>query len=57
VALQTVMSTVMLAGFIWVVLYLLPKARREDDTFAVACALLSALVALIGWLLLATSTR
>jgi hypothetical protein len=35
---------------VWVFNYQLPKARREQDTFAVICSLLTALVAL-AWLL------
>ena len=31
---------------LWVFSYQLPKARREQDTFAVICSLLTALVAL-----------
>ncbi len=43
------LSVVSLAGFIWVTAYLVPKARREQDTFALVCSLITALVALIGF--------
>ena len=54
---ESVLSFVMLTGFIWVVGYQLPKAKREHDRFAVVCSLFTAFIALIGWLLIGTSTR
>lgn len=54
---QIVLSVVALGGSIWVLLYLLPKARRERDRFGILCSLLTALVGLIGWLLLGIGTR
>ena len=50
-------SLVLLAGLIWVLRYLLPKARRERDPFALACAIVAALVALAGWLWIGVGTR
>lgn len=54
---EEAVSLVLLGGFIWVVTVLVPKARRERDWFAVACALSAALVALLGWLLLGSAVR
>lgn len=54
---QFVVSVLMLGSSIWVLLFLLPKARREGDKFAVICSLLTALVGLIGWLFLGIGTR
>ena len=48
------LSLFSLAGFIWVVVFLLPKARREHDTFVLICSLLTALVTLIGFLFIGT---
>ena len=56
-AIESALSIMMLGGFIWAVRFLLPKAKREHDTFGVICALLTALAALIGWLLIGTGTR
>ncbi len=44
-------------AFIWVLLYLLPKARKEHDAFAIVCSILSALAAFAGWLLIGTTAR
>jgi hypothetical protein len=44
--LETAAQTVALGVVVWVFNYQLPKARREQDTFAVICSLLTALVAL-----------
>jgi hypothetical protein len=49
---ENVMSVVMLGGSIWVLLYPLPRARREHDGFGIVCSLLTALVGLVGWLFL-----
>jgi hypothetical protein len=54
---ENVISIVMLGGSIWVLLFLLPKARREHDTFAIICSLLTALVGLIGWLFIGVGTH
>jgi thiol:disulfide interchange protein len=51
------LSVVMLGAFIWVLMFLLPKARREHDRFGIVCSLLAALVALIGWLYIGIGTR
>jgi uncharacterized membrane protein len=47
----------MLGGFIWTVRFLLPKAVRERDPFALTCAVLTAVLALIAWLLIGVGTR
>lgn len=48
---ETAFSVAMLAGFIWSVSFLLPKAVRERDALALSCALLTAVLALLAWLL------
>jgi hypothetical protein len=48
--LESAVATLMLGGAIWSVLFLLPKARREQDTFGIVCSLLMALLGLMGWL-------
>ena len=47
---QIAISVLMLGGAIWSVLFLLPKTRREQDTFGIVCSLLMALLGLMGWL-------
>jgi hypothetical protein len=44
--LDTAAQVAALGVVLWVFTYQLPKARREQDTFAVICSLLTALVAL-----------
>ena len=55
-ALETVLSIATLGAFIWVVRFLLPKALKERDSMALACAVLSAILALLMWLLIGVST-
>lgn len=55
--LQTVLSIAMLSSAIWSILYLLPRARREEDRFGVACALMLALLGLFGCLFVGVGTR
>jgi hypothetical protein len=43
---ETAAQIAALGVVVWVFNYQLPKARREHDTFAVICSLLTALVAL-----------
>jgi hypothetical protein len=45
--LETVLSIAMLAGFIWAVRFLLPKALKEHDAMALTCAVLTAVLALL----------
>jgi hypothetical protein len=54
---EAALSVAMLAAFIWVLAWLLPRARREHDTFALVCALLTALVALVAFLFIGIGTR
>ena len=54
---ETVLSIATLGAFIWVVRYLLPKAVKERDSMALACAVLTAIVALLMWLLIGVGTR
>ena len=55
--LETVLTTVMLGGFIWVVGFQLPKATRERDRLGIIYAVVAALVALIGWLFIGITAR
>jgi hypothetical protein len=50
-------SIVLLAGFIWAVLFLLPKAVKEHDRLALTCAVLTAVLALAAWLLVGVGVR
>ena len=54
--LETVLSIATLGAFIWVVRFLLPKALKEHDSLALTCAVLSAILALLMWLLIGVST-
>ncbi len=54
---QTALSVLMLAAVFWVLMFLLPKARRDHDRFAIVCSVLTALVALVGWLFLGVGAR
>ncbi len=55
--LETVLSIATLGAFIWVVRYLLPRALKEHDSMALACAVLTAIAALLMWLLIGVGTR
>jgi len=48
------LSVFLLGASIWSLLFLLPRARREDDRFGVVCSLLAALLGLVGWLFIGT---
>ena len=54
---QTLASTAMLGGFIWAVRFLLPRAINERDTLALTAALLTAVLALLAWLLIGVGVR
>jgi hypothetical protein len=43
-------EVVALATAIWVFAFQLPKARRDQDPFALICSLLTGLLALVAWL-------
>ena len=49
---ESLLQVVTLAGLIWVARFLLPKAARADDRFALICTLASAALVLFLWLLL-----
>jgi hypothetical protein len=51
-SLETAFSVAMLGCFIWAVRFLLPRAVREHDVLALTCAVLTALLALVMWLLI-----
>jgi hypothetical protein len=53
---ETVLSIAMLAIVIWDVRFLLPKASRERDPLALACAVLTGVLALVMWLMVGVST-
>lgn len=54
---EGLVSVVMLGACIWALAYLLPRARRQQDTFGVICALLAALAGLFGFLFFGIGTR
>ena len=56
-SLETLVSVASLAGFIWGLRFLLPRARREHDRLALACAVLTCVVALLAWLLIGVGTE
>ena len=55
--LETALSIGMLGGFIWVVRYVVPRAVKEQDPMALTCAVLTAVLALVAWLLIGVGTR
>jgi hypothetical protein len=55
--LETVLSVAMLGCFIWVVRFLLPKAIKQHDPIALTCVVLTAVLALVLWLLIGVGTR
>ena len=54
---ETLFSIAMLGAFIWAVRFLLPKAMKEDSGLALTSAVLTALFALLLWLLVGVETR
>ena len=54
---DAVSSIALLGSFIWAVRYLLPKAVSEQDGMALTCAVLTAALALLAWLLIGVSVR
>ena len=50
-------STAMLAAFIWVLTFLLPRATKARDGMALTTALLSAILAALAWLFLSAGIR
>ena len=54
---DVILSVAMLASFIWVVRVMLPKALKEQSGLALTSAVLAAVLALVGWLLLGVGVR
>jgi len=54
---ETVLSVAMLGGIIWVVRDLLPRAVKDRGAFALTCAVLTALLALLAWLFIGVGIR
>jgi hypothetical protein len=54
---ETLLSASALAAFGWIVLFLIPRARREHEPFALTCSLLAALAAVVGLWLFAARVR
>ena len=54
---ETALSIAMLGGFIWAVRFLVPRAIKSGDAMAIACAVLTALLALCAWLLIGIRMR
>ena len=50
-------STAMLAAFVWAVAFLVPRAVKQRDGFALSAAVLGAIVALLAWLFLSGDVR
>ena len=49
-ALEMALSVAMLGGFLWAAMFLIPKAIREQDTLALASAVMVAVLAVLAWL-------
>ena len=54
---ETLFSIAMPGAFIWAVRFLLPKAMKEHSALALTSALLTALFALLLWLLVGVGIR
>ena len=50
--LDVFVSTAMFAVFIWGTAFMVPRAVRSRDALAVTCGVLTALLSLVGWLLI-----
>ena len=48
---EGIFSVAMLGGFIWAVSFMVPKAVKRRDALALTSAIVTALLALFGWLL------
>lgn len=53
---ELALSVSSLGAFLWVLLYQVPRARRRDEGFAIACSLLTGLIALLVWLFIGIRT-
>ena len=49
--LEVVFSTVSCGAFIWALGFMVPRAIKQRDGLAITSAVLTALLALLGWLL------
>ena len=49
--LETVLSIATLAGLLWVARVLVPRAAQENDRFALTCAVVALILAIVLWLL------
>ena len=54
---ETAVSVAMLTGFIWAAQVLVPRALRAGDPIAIASAVLTAVLALLMWLLVGVGVR
>ena len=54
---ETLFSVILLAGFIWVMRFLLPKGIKEHDWLALLSALLTPALTLIAWLMFGVGLR
>ncbi len=54
---ETLFSVALLAGFIWVMRFLLPRAIKQQDWLALLSALLTAALALAAWLMFGIGLR
>ena len=52
---DVIVSTAMFAVFIWAARFMVPKAVKTQDPLAIAGAALTALLSLIGWLMIAAA--
>ena len=46
---DSILPITTLAAFLWVVRFLLPRAAKEEDRFALVCALLTLILAGLVW--------
>jgi hypothetical protein len=55
--LEGAFSLAMLGGFIWAVSALVPNALKGGDPLALTCAVLTAILTLLGWLLIGVTAH
>jgi hypothetical protein len=54
---ETILSIATLSGFIWAIRFLVPKAVKTGDGMAITCSVLTAILALLLWLLIGIGAR
>ena len=54
---ESAFSILLLATFIWVLRFMLPRALERGDPLAITCAVLTGALALVMWLMVGVSTR